>query len=129
HVATARAGHATGEAVEMRILIGMQPYHFCDRNGSPGDEDKGRRNRRKSEPARSHLDERHAGHSAEYREWRQHEDEMANAVVHRRPQRDRERERQQGSERKQEQDGAAVGGDGTSAGRNERPRGAAKYQN
>ena len=87
-----------------------------------------RHDRRGSPPLRREPDDKRAGEAAEHCERWQHEHEMPDAVVHRRPQRDRGGERQQGGEGDQEKNRAPVEGATPCEGRKQGAHRAAKSQ-
>ena len=67
------------------------------------------RDQGRAEPARG-VDGPSGGETAEHRERRQHQHEMPDAVIHRRPQRDRRCKRQQRGQHDQQKDGSTIDG-------------------
>ena len=111
-----RAGDAAGEPVE----VGCTRYG-CSRTIATTGNAMPARTARRPQPLAtryrcSSIEQPGSGEAAEHGERRQHEHEMADAVVHRRPQRDRDRHRQRRGEHDDEIDGAARRRDVASAG-------------
>ena len=109
HVQIVGGAHRAGDMIEVGVLIGVQPDHFAERQQQAECED----GHGGGLPAAAILLEPvhppRERHARQHRHRRNHEDEVANAVVKRRTLHHRDQQRQRRRERQHQQDGLAPG--------------------